>query len=62
MSDHDNRVHLRDIAKGIVATLPDMRTVNEGILQLAMLRPTWRGSIGSVLEKHARNNLSLIHI
>ena len=56
MSDHDNRVHLRDIAKGILSTLPDMRTVNQGILQLVMLRPTWRGSIGTVLEKHARNN------
>ncbi len=56
MSDHDNRVRLRDIAKGVVSTLPDFMTVNKGLLQLISLRPQWRGSIGSIIEKHARNN------
>lgn len=56
MSDSDNRVRLRDVARGVMHTLPDLLTVNKGLLKMALLRPTWRGSIGSVLEQHARRN------
>ncbi|HSW12859.1 MAG TPA: long-chain-acyl-CoA synthetase [Solimonas sp.] len=56
MSDTDNRVHLRDMARGVISTLPDLVTVNKGLVKMALLRPNWRGSIGSVLEQHARRN------
>jgi len=55
MSD-DNLVRLRDIARGVVDVVPDLVTVNRGVLNMALLRPNWRGSIGSVIEKHARRH------
>jgi len=55
MSQSD-QVRLRDVARGILHTLPDLMTVNKGLLNMALLRPGWRGSIGSVLERHARRN------
>ena len=56
MSETDHRVRLRDVARGVLQTLPDLLTVNKGLLRLATLRPDGKGSIGAVLEKHARQH------
>jgi acyl-CoA synthetase (AMP-forming)/AMP-acid ligase II len=56
MSETDHRVRLRDVARGVLHTLPDLLTVNKGLFRLATLRPDGKGSIGAVLEKHARQH------
>ncbi|MDP3856567.1 MAG: long-chain-acyl-CoA synthetase [Stagnimonas sp.] len=49
----DQRVRLRDIARGALAGLGDTLTVNRGLLSLALANPERPGSIGLLLQKQA---------
>lgn len=58
MTSHEThptrKVGLRDIARGVLQTIPDLLTVNKGLFGLATLKPDSRMSIGRVLERWAR--------
>jgi acyl-CoA synthetase (AMP-forming)/AMP-acid ligase II len=46
-------ITLRDIARGVLRTLPDAFTVNKGLLNLLLAKPDKVGSIGLLVEQHA---------
>ncbi|MGH8462051.1 MAG: long-chain-acyl-CoA synthetase [Stenotrophobium sp.] len=56
MSKQTDVVNSRAIAQGILRILPDSLAVNKGLWNMAMLRPTWRGSIGLRIEQWAQRN------
>ncbi|WP_028475499.1 long-chain-acyl-CoA synthetase [Nevskia ramosa] len=48
-----DRIRLGDLLKGVIATLPEVLTVQRGLWNLALCKPTSIGSIGLQLQKLA---------
>ncbi|REH38931.1 citronellyl-CoA synthetase [Paraperlucidibaca baekdonensis] len=53
-ADNSKKVGLKDIARGALAAIPELLTVNRGLFGLATLKPDSEMSIGRVLERWAR--------
>jgi acyl-CoA synthetase (AMP-forming)/AMP-acid ligase II len=53
MSSGNDTIGLRDIARGVLRTLPDALAVNKGLLNLLLAKPDRRASIGLLVEQYA---------
>ncbi|PTU30969.1 long-chain-acyl-CoA synthetase [Stenotrophobium rhamnosiphilum] len=53
MSSDNHTVGLRDIARGVFRSLPEMFTVQKGVLNLLLAKPDRHASIGLLVEQHA---------
>lgn len=53
-ADEGKRVAFNDIAQGVLQTVPDLKTLSSGFLNLARMSPLGRITIGKVVEFWAR--------
>ncbi len=53
MSSDNDTIGLRDIARGVLRTLPEALTVQKGLLNLLLAKPDRNASIGLLVEQHA---------
>lgn len=54
MSDAPQRVHLRDLARGVLQGIPDTFTINRALFDLVTLKADQKFSIGALLERQTR--------
>ena len=53
MSSDKDTIGLRDLARGVLRTLPEAFTVQKGLLNLLLANPDRKASIGLLVEQHA---------
>ncbi len=56
MSESQDTIRLRDLARGVLRTLPDAFSANKGLFHLATLKPESHDSLGLQIERVARRN------
>ncbi len=56
MSEAPQRVQLRDLARGILRSVPDVLTINKGLFDLVTLKAESKTSIGLLLERQAQRH------
>jgi acyl-CoA synthetase (AMP-forming)/AMP-acid ligase II len=53
MNHGEDRIRFIDLARGVLGTLPELGRVNRGVLNLALMKPDKRQSVGQLLQRQA---------